>query len=51
MIEVAIQNKIPVRLGVNWGSLAQQLLTTLLEKNAMCKKPAEGPINSNNFFY
>src|SRR5579864_2246015 len=27
MIEVAIQNDKPVRIGVNWGSLDQQLLT------------------------
>src|SRR6201998_1440793 len=29
MIEVAVENQKPVRIGVNWGSLDQQLLTRL----------------------
>src|SRR5499427_6184442 len=32
MIEVAIQNQKPVRIGVNWGSLDQQLLTRMMEE-------------------
>src|ERR1700682_1795854 len=30
MIEVAVKNKKPVRIGVNWGSLDQQLLTRMM---------------------
>ena len=33
MIKVAIKYKKPVRIGVNWGSLDQSLLTKLMDKN------------------
>src|SRR2546423_2135121 len=34
MIEVAARNQKPVRIGVNWGSLDQQLLTKMMDENA-----------------
>src|SRR4029450_598258 len=34
MIEVAVENNKPVRIGVNWGSLDQGLLTRLMDENA-----------------
>jgi (E)-4-hydroxy-3-methylbut-2-enyl-diphosphate synthase len=34
MIEVAVRNQKPVRIGVNWGSLDQQLLTRMMDENA-----------------
>src|SRR5579859_4594212 len=34
MIEVAVKNQRPVRIGVNWGSLDQQLLTKMMDENA-----------------
>ncbi|MGH9678089.1 MAG: flavodoxin-dependent (E)-4-hydroxy-3-methylbut-2-enyl-diphosphate synthase, partial [Candidatus Acidiferrum sp.] len=34
MIEVAVKNLKPVRIGVNWGSLDQQLLTRMMDENA-----------------
>ena len=34
MIEKAIQYNKPVRIGVNWGSLDQQLLTRMMDDNA-----------------
>jgi (E)-4-hydroxy-3-methylbut-2-enyl-diphosphate synthase len=34
MIEVAVENDKPVRIGVNWGSLDQGLLTRLMDENA-----------------
>src|SRR5438034_1112890 len=34
IIEVALANDRPVRIGVNWGSLDQQLLTELMDANA-----------------
>src|SRR3954466_6553654 len=39
MIEVAIENHKPVRIGVNWGSLDQQLLTRLMDSNAVLVSP------------
>src|ERR1700704_3427683 len=34
MVEVAIKNDKPVRIGVNWGSLDQQLLTRMMDENS-----------------
>ncbi|HKF57604.1 MAG TPA: flavodoxin-dependent (E)-4-hydroxy-3-methylbut-2-enyl-diphosphate synthase, partial [Blastocatellia bacterium] len=34
MIDVALENDKPVRIGVNWGSLDQGLLTRLMDENA-----------------
>jgi len=39
MIEKAIQYKKPVRIGVNWGSLDQQLLTQMMDDNASLSEP------------
>jgi (E)-4-hydroxy-3-methylbut-2-enyl-diphosphate synthase len=39
MIEVAVENQKPVRIGVNWGSLDQQLLTRLMDSNALLVNP------------
>src|ERR1700749_776765 len=33
MVEIAIRNRKPVRIGVNWGSLDQELLTRLMDEN------------------
>jgi (E)-4-hydroxy-3-methylbut-2-enyl-diphosphate synthase len=41
MIEVAIANNKPVRIGVNWGSLDQQLLTRLMDENSRSKNPKD----------
>jgi (E)-4-hydroxy-3-methylbut-2-enyl-diphosphate synthase len=41
MIEKAIEYKKPVRIGVNWGSLDQELLTRLMDENAKQKEPLE----------
>ena len=41
IIEVAIANDKPVRIGVNWGSLDQQLLTEMMDANAMLPEPAD----------
>ena len=34
IIEMAIKYGKPVRIGVNWGSLDQELLTQLMDENA-----------------
>ena len=39
MIEVAIKYDRPVRIGVNWGSLDQELLASLMDKNAESQEP------------
>jgi (E)-4-hydroxy-3-methylbut-2-enyl-diphosphate synthase len=41
MIEVACQNKKPVRIGVNWGSLDQDLLTRLMDENSKLAEPLD----------
>ncbi len=39
MIEVAAGNQKPVRIGVNWGSLDQALLTRLMDENSRLPEP------------
>ncbi|MDQ3881189.1 MAG: flavodoxin-dependent (E)-4-hydroxy-3-methylbut-2-enyl-diphosphate synthase [Chloroflexota bacterium] len=41
IVEVAIANDKPVRIGVNWGSLDQQLLTRMMDENALLPEPRE----------
>ena len=41
MIEKAIEYDKPVRIGVNWGSLDQVLLTRLMDENAKLKTPKD----------
>jgi (E)-4-hydroxy-3-methylbut-2-enyl-diphosphate synthase len=41
IVEVAIANGKPVRIGVNWGSLDQQLLTELMDANALLPEPRD----------
>ena len=40
IVRVAIDHGKPVRIGVNWGSLDQDLLTRLMEENAASAAPA-----------
>jgi (E)-4-hydroxy-3-methylbut-2-enyl-diphosphate synthase len=41
MIKVAVENDKPVRIGVNWGSLDQQLLVRMMDENAKSANPQE----------
>ncbi len=41
MIEVACRNHKPVRIGVNWGSLDQDLLTRLMDENSRTEQPLD----------
>ena len=41
IIEIAIKNDRPVRIGVNWGSLDQDLLTRLMDENAKLPEPKD----------
>src|SRR6202048_2007488 len=41
IIQIALDNDKPVRIGVNWGSLDQDLLTTLMDDNARSAEPRD----------
>ena len=41
MIGVAIENKKPVRIGVNWGSLDSVLLTSMMDENSKLAEPKD----------
>ncbi|HTA85381.1 MAG TPA: flavodoxin-dependent (E)-4-hydroxy-3-methylbut-2-enyl-diphosphate synthase [Silvibacterium sp.] len=41
MIEVAVENQKPVRIGVNWGSLDQALLTRMMDENSRLAEPLD----------
>jgi (E)-4-hydroxy-3-methylbut-2-enyl-diphosphate synthase len=41
MIEVAIEYDRPVRIGVNWGSLDQSLLTRMMDENSLLPEPLD----------
>jgi (E)-4-hydroxy-3-methylbut-2-enyl-diphosphate synthase len=41
IVRAAVDNGKPVRIGVNWGSLDQQLLTTMMEANARQTEPRD----------
>jgi (E)-4-hydroxy-3-methylbut-2-enyl-diphosphate synthase len=41
IVKVAIEHDKPVRIGVNWGSLDQRLLTELMDENAAREEPRD----------
>ncbi|MFG1478366.1 flavodoxin-dependent (E)-4-hydroxy-3-methylbut-2-enyl-diphosphate synthase [Xanthobacter sp. V4C-4] len=41
IVETAIRHGKPVRIGANWGSLDQELLTALMDENSRLPHPAE----------
>jgi (E)-4-hydroxy-3-methylbut-2-enyl-diphosphate synthase len=41
IIEIALRHQKPVRIGANWGSLDQELLTRLMDDNARAAEPAD----------
>ena len=41
IIELALKHAKPVRIGVNWGSLDQELLTRLMDENAASPAPQD----------
>src|SRR5438094_5928005 len=41
IVEMAIKHGKPVRIGANWGSLDQELLTQLMEQNAKAANPKD----------
>ncbi|HVY43670.1 MAG TPA: flavodoxin-dependent (E)-4-hydroxy-3-methylbut-2-enyl-diphosphate synthase [Hyphomicrobiaceae bacterium] len=41
IIEMALKHSKPVRIGVNWGSLDQELLTHLMDENAKSPAPKD----------
>ncbi len=41
IVRIAVDNAKPVRIGVNWGSLDQDLLTTMMDENAHADSPRD----------
>ncbi len=41
IVEMALKYNKPVRIGVNWGSLDQELLTKLMDENSRAAEPLE----------
>src|SRR5580698_7006630 len=41
MVEVAVKHQKPVRIGVNWGSLDQALLTKMMDENSKSSEPRD----------
>ncbi|GAB4067397.1 flavodoxin-dependent (E)-4-hydroxy-3-methylbut-2-enyl-diphosphate synthase [Ancylobacter sonchi] len=41
IVEIAIKHDKPVRIGANWGSLDDDLLTRLMDENAKLARPAD----------
>jgi len=41
MVECAVENQKPVRIGVNWGSLDQALLTKMMDENSKSPDPID----------
>jgi (E)-4-hydroxy-3-methylbut-2-enyl-diphosphate synthase len=41
IVELALEHAKPVRIGVNWGSLDQELLTRLMDENAASSTPKD----------
>lgn len=41
IVQIAVDNDKPVRVGVNWGSLDQDLLTEMMDTNARLADPAD----------
>src|SRR5438874_9139897 len=41
IVETAIRHNKPVRIGANWGSLDQELLTHLMDENARSNQPVD----------
>lgn len=41
IVQLAVDNDKPVRIGVNWGSLDQDLLTAMMDANAALPQPAD----------
>jgi (E)-4-hydroxy-3-methylbut-2-enyl-diphosphate synthase len=41
IVDIALKYAKPVRIGVNWGSLDQELLTRLMDENAKARRPRD----------
>ena len=41
IVQIAVDNAKPVRIGVNWGSLDQDLLTQMMDANARAPEPRD----------
>ena len=48
MIDFACRYRKPVRIGVNWGSLDQELLARMMDENARSAEPADAAVVTRN---
>jgi (E)-4-hydroxy-3-methylbut-2-enyl-diphosphate synthase len=44
MVEVACRHKKPIRIGVNWGSLDQELLARMMDENSSSAQPRSAQV-------
>ncbi len=44
IVQIAVEHDRPVRIGVNWGSLDQDLLTQMMDENARQRIPADAKL-------
>jgi (E)-4-hydroxy-3-methylbut-2-enyl-diphosphate synthase len=44
IVRIAVDHEKPVRIGVNWGSLDQALLTELMDRNAALPEPEDAQV-------
>ena len=44
IVEIACENNKPVRIGVNWGSLDQELVARMMDENAKCSEPEDAAV-------
>jgi (E)-4-hydroxy-3-methylbut-2-enyl-diphosphate synthase len=44
IVRIAVDNEKPVRIGVNWGSLDQDLLTEMMDENAKQRDPLDAHV-------
>ena len=44
IVQIALEHHKPVRIGVNWGSLDQDLLTQMMDENARRANPLDGHV-------
>ena len=51
MIKIAIDHNKPIRIGVNWGSLDQEMLKTLMDNNGLLSQPLSANVHNERSAY
>ena len=50
IVQVAVENDRPVRIGVNWGSLDQDLLTVMMDENAARAAAGDAALSAHDVY-